>query len=143
MNLPDSTRIQEVQNEDENLMLQSAAGHYFNVAEYLNYACWMLCIFSTVISFKSGETMIAVVMVAIDLLAALCEIMVGKYMGYGADLRRLFDFRVILGDDKAVESNEKRRLKELTLHYFERYKKSCQRDMQNTGDDKPPGKRNW
>ena len=142
MNVPNSKEIQEKQNTEDNLIIQAAAGHYYNLAEYLNYACWGLCAVSIIFSFFSDHLIIAVLAVSADLLALIFGFKISKYTNNAGDLRGQFDDRVLMAVDKRNEK-EKRWLKEIAIKYSQRWKKSCQVQIHNSGRDNPPGKKDW
>ncbi len=141
--LPDSTKIQIAENEEDNLMLQSAAGYYFDLAEYLNYACWMLCIISALISFGSDKLVFTIFMIFTDILAAICGWFVIHYTENAANLRRQFDQRVVFANEKDKSLDERNRLKEIALCYCDRHKRKYSRDSMNNGGDILPGKKDW
>lgn len=143
MSMPNSRKIQELQNEEENLIIQASSGHYYNLAEGLNYICWILWLVSAIISFKSGEIVFSVVMVILDVIAVILGILVRKYTKEAADLRWLFDNRVLFNDDKMIESDDIKRITELALNYSYRHNTICQQQIRNNGTDNPPGKRDW
>lgn len=142
MSIPNSKKIQRKQNEESNLIIQAASGHYYNMAEYLNYGCWAFCAISVVLSFHDDQTIIAVIIIIVDLLALLSGKLINKWTKNAGDLRKQFDDIVLFGKDERKET-EKRRLKEISLKYSNRYKKQCLVQISNTGIDEPPGKKNW
>ena len=142
MSIPNSKEIQEKQNIEDNLIIQAAAGHYYNLAEYLNYMCWVVCVVSIILSFFSDQVIIAIIMIVVDLCALIFGFLISKFTKNAGDLRAQFDDRVLMAADKRDEK-EKRRLKEIALTYSKRLSKSCQIQMQNSGRDNPPGKKDW
>ena len=142
MSMLNSKEIQEKQNFEDNLIIQAAAGHYYNLAEYMNYACWGLCAASIILSFFSDQLIIVIIAAIANLLALLFGFMICNYTNNAGDLRAQFDDRVLLAVDKRNEK-EKRRLKEIALKYSKRWKKSCQVQIHNRGLDNPPGKKDW
>ena len=74
MNLPDSTKIKETQNTEDNIRIQCAAGYYFNRAEMLNYVCWLICIVSSIVSFWSNYLPVAIAMAIVDISALVLGI---------------------------------------------------------------------
>ena len=140
--MPNSKEIQELQNKEENLIIQAAAGHYYNIAEYLNYACWILCIISIVVSFTDGDVSI-VALCIIDAIATLCGYLLSFYTKRAADMRLLFDSRVIIGSDNNISLHERRNLIETAIKYSKLFKNQCKQQISNSGSDNPPGKKDW
>lgn len=142
MSVPNSKEICEKQNIDDNLIIQAAAGHYYNFAEHLNYACWGLCAVSIILSFFTNNWIIVIIGIISDLLALIFGFMISKYTNIAGDLRGQFDDCVLMATDKR-EEKEKRRLREIALKYSFRWRKSCQMQIHNNGRDIPPGKKDW
>ncbi len=140
--MPDSKEIQISQNKKNNLIIQATSGHYYNLAEYTNYVCWGLCAVSIFLSFDSDHTIIAFIIFVVDVLALLSEFMIITCTKKAGDLREQFDDRVIFGNDEREET-ERRRLKEIACKYSSRHKAKCLVQISNTGNDAPPGKKDW
>ncbi len=143
MNWPDSTKIKEIQNTEDNIRIQCAAGYYFNRAETLNYVCWLLCIVSAIVSFWSDSLPVAVVMFIMDIACLVIGIATDHSTKNAADLRKLFDAHVIFGDNCGFEEAEIRRLNEKAICITQMHVKDY--EIISKSDDKgnPPGKRDW
>ena len=105
MNVPNSKEIQEKQNIEDNLIIQAAAGHYYNLAEYLNYICWGLCAVSIILSFFSDQTVIAIIMIIVDLWALVFGFLISRFTKNAGDLMAQFDDRVLKAVDKRNEKS--------------------------------------
>ncbi len=143
MSIPNSKEIRNKQNEKDNLILQAAAGHYYNLAEILNYICWLLCVVSIVASFYDDEIIAKIIVCIMDTGVVLCGYLLNVFTKNAADLRNLFDYRVLLGSDKDISINEKKKLTQLSIVYSKRFMKKCQQQISNSGNDKPAGKKDW
>lgn len=143
MQIPNSAEIKSKQNTEDNIRIQCAAGYYFNLAEILNYICWFLCILSAVISFK-GDSMVGVIMMfLIDLCCLAVGIIVQRSVECAADLRKLFDARVLFANDGGFAEAEIRRLNEKAICMINRHKKDYEVISVSDGKATPPGKKDW
>lgn len=143
MNLPDSTKIKETQNTEDNIRIQCAAGYYFNRAEMLNYVCWLICIVSSIVSFWSNYLPVAIAMAIMDISALVLGIATNYNTKNAADLRKLFDAHVIFGDSGGFEEAEIRKLNEKAICITKMHEKDYEIISKSDGRGRPPGKKDW
>ena len=143
MNLPNSKAIIEKQNTEENIRLQCAAGYYFNTAENLNYACWVICVLSAVLSFWSESLPQTIAMVFIDIVCLVLGLATEHCTKYAADLRKLYDARVLFGNNGGFEEPEIRKLIEKAISMLRLHRKNYQVVSKTDGAGKPAGKKDW
>lgn len=143
MNLPDSTKINEKQNTEDNIRIQCAAGYYFNRAEILNYVCWLMCTISAIVSFWSDNLSIAVVMIIMDIAGVVLGIATDYCTRYAADLRKLFDAHVVFNDNGGFEGAEIRKLSEKAICITQTHERDYEIISKSDGKSNPPGKKDW
>ena len=143
MNLPNSTEIMMTQNTEENIRIQCAAGYYYNTAERLNYLCWFLCDLSAAVSFWSKSVPGVLVMAIIDIGFIGIGIALEYNTKCAADLRKLFDARVLFNTNGEFDGPQIRELGEKAICKTRRHKKNYEVISQTDGMSNPPGKKNW
>ncbi|SFP38986.1 hypothetical protein SAMN04487928_101205 [Butyrivibrio proteoclasticus] len=143
MNLPDSTEIKKRQNEEENIMMQCASGYYFNIGERTNYICWVFCFLSAAISFKGDQIFGVIAMLALDILTIVAGYIMTWSVKIAADLRELFDARVLFNNNEAFDSLKRQYLKEKALRIISVHKDHYEKISKTNGESNPPGKMDW
>lgn len=140
-----SLDIKRNQNTEDNIKLQCAAGYYYNLAEKMNYICWALCIVAIVVSFISdSDSLVGMsLMLIIDICCIAAAGIVNSSTKSAGDLRKLFDARVLFGDNGGFENTEIRELNEKAIRIISRHKKNYDYISCKNGSDTPPGKRDW
>lgn len=143
MNWPDSTKINEKQNTEDNIRIQCAAGYYYNRAEILNYVCWLMCMVSAIASFWSDNLSIAIVMIIMDIVGVVIGVATDYCTRYAADLRKLFDAHVIFNDNGGFEGAEIRKLSEKAISITQMHERDYEVISKSDGKSNPPGKKDW
>lgn len=143
MKIPNSTEIKENQNSEENIRLQCAAGYYYNAAERLNFLCWLICGLSAIFVFWSESMPAVILMVILDTVFFIVGIVIKYNTKCAADLRELFDSRVLFGNNGDFNETEVRYIREKAISITKRHKKNYEKISVSDGKGKPPGKKDW
>lgn len=130
------------QNYKEMLQIQFASRFSYNCSELLFSFCWLFCIgsaFCVFIDDKSDSCNLSIVTPFVfDVLAAIAQALAVFFLNKGSSLRALFD-------DLLFEfiNNYGVKEKEYVLSIVNLFSKKAKLQMNNTGDDNPPGVKNW
>lgn len=141
-----SNIINNRQNEDQYLKIQYAARKCFNLAEKVNYLCWVLCLLSALmVLIPEGTTKYITVglPILLDVVAAITVFIFNDKVKNGANLRIFFDSQVLMINEGSYTDIDKQKLKELALNIYQKNKSEAEISIHNTGRDNPPGVRNW
>jgi len=143
MHIPNSIEIKKKQNKKDNLQIQCASGYYYNISEKLNYLCWFVCLISATISFMADDLVTVITMIALDVIYIILDIIVERGVKSAADLRKLFDARVLFENDGGFEKSDIRRLNEKAIRITDIYKKNYDVISKKAGGSSMQGKKDW
>lgn len=134
------------QNERFMLKVQYAARYCYNSAEKQNYFAWLFCLISAFCIFLPDGLPVHLSLVipfSADIIAWILMILVNKNVQKAADSRKYFDaYSLDIGAEQYSET-EKRRLAEIAEKCYSKNPNNAELQMRNTGNDNPPGVRNW
>ena len=141
-----SCDIAEKQNEPFMLKVQYAARYCYNLAEKQNYFSWLFCFISAFSIFLPDELpgyLSLVVPFSADIIAWTLMILVNKNVQKAADLRKYFDTYSIGINANTYSEAEERRIAEIARKTYSKNPEIAELQMGNTGNDNPPGVRDW
>lgn len=133
------------QNESQPLKIQFASRMLFNRAENENYGIWVLCTVSALAGFVNSSIPVWIapaIIIAADLFAYLLEKKMERDINHAADLRSMFD-RYVFGMPQICSEEEADVLYELAENMAMRYPDEYTIQTTHTGNDTPPGVKNW
>ncbi|MFV0529803.1 MAG: S-4TM family putative pore-forming effector [Lachnospiraceae bacterium] len=137
-------KINARQNEKEMLKYQFAARVYYNRAELLSYLIWFLCLISAACVFISINTSwFQWIPLIADLMAVLLGLTLSHTLSNAASFRSYFDAYVLNIGIESFEDNDLRKLKERSSKLIHTKRKYYHVQITNTGNDTPPGVRDW
>lgn len=132
------------QNESTFLKIQYAARRKYNCAAKM--ICWsfwlsflpLLSLVPALDFFKKAEPF---VVIALDLVILLMTILYTRFVEEGASYKAYFDFYVF---GFGVEDNaQNTKIKEKALQTFNKHADKANIQIANTGEDTPPGVKDW
>lgn len=140
--------IREKQNIDKFLEIQYSAGVLYRMAEILSLCAWILAIAEVVIAFIEPilliSTDIVTIINAIIILAVtLLQCGVEWCAKYGAGLKMYFDCHMFDWQRDKYHGLTEKMLKSAVEEILHLFKKDSAIRMQNTGEEKPRGVKNW
>lgn len=141
-----SNIIQERQNDEDLLKVQFAARVSFNSAEKFNHFAWIACIVSAFSIFlPSGWPMCIIngIPFIADIFAFLFSIVTSWKVKQASTLRKYFDSYVLDIQLNQFSETELRKIREQTEKIYLKSPINATIQISNTGNDSPPGVRNW
>lgn len=136
--------IQKRQNEDFFLKCQYAARCYFNSGEFYNFLTWVFCIISALCIFlPTSNNVFLVIPFTADILAFIFANLTNKSTATGAKLRNYFDAYVLNLNFSNYSDLQQTEIKEIVIKKINAHKKDCNIQINHTGNQKPPGVRDW
>ena len=138
-------KIEKRQNEELSLACQFVARHYYNRAELFNYIIWGLCIVSVLTIFIPDTTnwIILGIPLFLDIIVLVLEKLFGDCISIAAKLRNYFDSYVLDIGMSKYNASDIRFIKEVVSKVVEHYSEDYAIQIKNTGNETPPGVRNW
>lgn len=131
------------------LAIQYCARHYYNFAEYLNYISWAICIVTTIIlslptvSSLLGEGKI-IVAIIFNIIALFVDCLYIRFIKTGATLKMLFDYKLFEFSDKDKYNGfSLSEIKRIIANIINRYPKSFKKQIENNGESKIKGVKDW
>lgn len=128
------------------LKYQFTARQKYNQAEKINSALWVISIITTMLAFfpnLEDISLVTLVLLIVDfaviVLCCICNYTVQK----AADMRAIFDDYVLGFNSLNIDKTKRTRLNETVLKTVQRYDKVAKIQMNNNGNDNPPGVRDW
>ena len=132
------------QNEELLLKIQYAARRKYNCAEKMIYwSFWLsfvplLSLVPALDFFKKAEPF---VVIGFDFVIFLMTILYTRFVGEGASYKAYFDFYVFgFGIENNVQNTK---IKEKALQSFNKHVDQASIQIANTGEDTPPGVKDW
>lgn len=130
------------QNDKEMLQIQFASRFSYNCSEKLFSFCWLFCIGSAFCIFidDTGDdwNLSIILPFVFDVSAAIAQALAFFFLNKGSTLRAAFD-DLLFGFINNYSAKEK----EYVLKIVNLFPKKAKLQMNNTGDDNPPGVKNW
>lgn len=137
-------RINVRQNEKKMLKYQFAARVLFNRAELLNYLIWLLCLISALCVFiPINASWFQWIPLVADIIAVLLGITLSYNLSNAVSFRSYFDAYVLNIGINSFEDHDLRKLKEISSKLISTKQKNYNIQINNTGNDIPPGVRDW
>ena len=131
------------------LAIQYCARHYYNFAEYLNYTSWAICIVTTIIlslptvSSFLGEKKIIVALI-FNIFALVVDYLYKRFIKTGAKFKMLFDYKLFGFTDKdGYNGLSLPEIKRTIAKIINRYPKSYKKQVENNGESKIKGVKDW
>lgn len=141
-----SNEIQERQNEKTSLKVQYAARVCFNSAEKYNYFAWIACLvsaFSVFLPTSWSVYLINGIPGIADIFAFAFSLITSYQINWASKLRKYFDSYVLNIQLNQFSEAELREIREKTEKIYLRNPINAAIQIANTGNDSPPGVRNW
>ena len=131
------------------LAIQYCARHYYNFAEYLNYTSWAICIVTTIIlslptvsSFLGEKKIIAALI--FNIFALVVDYLYKRFIKTGATFKMLFDYKLFRFADKdRYNGLSLSEIKRTIANIINRYPKSYKKQVENNGESKTKGVKDW
>lgn len=128
------------------LQYQFAARYSFNKAERINSALWIISIITALLAFVPNledASWFTPIPVFVDFIVLILCFVCNNSVKNAADIRAIFD-NYVLGLNSFDISKERRgQLNEIVRKTIKRHNKEAQIQMNNTGNDTPPGVKDW
>ena len=141
-----SNVIQERQNEETSLKVQYAARMCFNSAEKYNHLAWIACLISAFSFFLPNSWPVYIINgipgIA-DIFAFVFSVITAYQVNCASTLRKYFDSYVLNIQLNQFSETELREIREKAEKIYLRNPNKATIQMANTGNDSPPGVRNW
>lgn len=141
-----SNEIQKRQNEELLLKVQYAARVCFNSAEKYNHFAWIACLVSTFSVFLPNSWPMYIINgipCVADIFAFVFSLITSSQVNWASKLRKFFDSYVLNIQLKQFSETELRDIRERTEKKYMRNPINATIQMTNTGNDSPPGVRDW
>lgn len=141
-----SNTIQERQNDEALLKIQYAARSKFNSAERFNRFAWIACIISEFSMFLPSGWPVYIlngIPFVADFLAFIFSAITLNQVGWASRLRKYFDAYVLNIQLDQFSETELREIREETEKIYLRNSSDAAVQMASTGNDSPPGVRDW
>lgn len=141
-----SNIIQERQSDEALLKVQYAARVSFNSAEEFNYFAWIACIASAFSVFLPSSWPMYItngIPCIADISAFIFSIIASRKVNQASTLRKYFDSYVLDIQLNQFSETELRKIREQTEKIYLKSPTNATIQMSNTGNDSPPGVRNW
>lgn len=141
-----SDKIQEKQNEVTSLKIQYAARVCFNTAEKYNHFAWIACLVSAFSVFLPDCWPIYIVNgipCVADIFAFSFSSITSYHVNWASTLRKYFDAYVLNIELNQFSETDLREIRERTEKIYLRNPNNAAIQMTNTGNDSPPGVRDW
>lgn len=141
-----SNKICELQNKKELLKIQYAARKSFNNAEYSNYYAWIMCLVAMICNVLPENMPIYIcygLPFVADVISAYFSFDSNRKVQWASRLRRFFDSNVLEINKHLLEDAEIRAVKEYTENISMKNRKEEEIQINNNGNDIPPGVKDW
>lgn len=141
-----SNEIQERQNEEISLKVQHAARVCFNSAEKYNHFAWIACLVSAFSVFLPNSWPMYIINgipCVADIFAFVFSLITSYQVNWASTLRKYFDSYVLNIQVNQFSETELREIRERTEKIYLRNPINATIQMANTGNDSPPGVRDW
>lgn len=138
--------INQRQNSIEMRELNLTAGASYDYAEKINNTSWLICLMTIVISLCSNlisPTLSIGISFIADLAQATLIFYKDKYIKQAASLRNYFDNYVLKLSNRAYTKSEIQKIFETVNLYISKHKEKAEIKISNTGENSPPGFRDW
>lgn len=134
-----------MQNEDAFLKCQFSARYYYNRAEYMNYFVWLSCIAAALTIFipDTNNWILLGLPLLFDVAGCIFEKLLDINVTTAARLRNYFDAYVLDINKSRYSDEDIRGIKEIVDKIASKHSKECSIQISHTGNDSPPGVRNW
>ena len=132
------------QNNEDMLRCQFASRYYYNTAEKLISAAFIISFFSALCVFIPYDQKILLLLpIFLDTLALLLYKKMGMSVSSAAMLRNHFDDIVLRFDNKQKSPEKIREMEALIIKAASKQKNKYQEQISHTGRDNPPGVKDW
>lgn len=128
------------------LQYQFTARHNFNKAERINSALWIVSIITALFAFVPNledASWFTPIPVLVDAIVLILCFTCNNSVKNAADIRAIFDDYVLGLNSLAISKERKGQLNEIVRKTLKLHSTKAQVQMNNTGNDTPPGVKDW
>lgn len=128
------------------LQYQFAARYNFNKAEKINSALWIISIMTALVAFiptLEDASWFVPVPIFIDFIVIILCFVCNNAVKNAADIRAIFDDYVLGLNSLNISKERKSQINEIVRKTIKIHHTEAQIQMNNTGNDTPPGVKDW